>query len=386
MSSTMNELLRWLRPQKQRMVALLGRLVRAESPSFDKAAVDRCGNLLAAEWRKRGAKVEYLRQPERGDHLRCELWLGRGKPQGQILLLGHFDTVYGLGTLRRMPFQVRGGKAFGPGTFDMKGGLVQALFAVDALRACPAVAGQLRKRIVCLWNTDEEIGSASSRVAIEREARRSDAVLVLEPATAPDGKLKTGRKGVGEVEITVHGRAAHAGLEPAKGVNAVHELALQIERIARWNNPRRGITVNVDVVAGGSRANVIAERARAVVDVRVARLADAHAMNLKFLRLRPILSGARIEIHGGVTRPPLERKVTAELFRLAQRLGREIGLELEESFVGGGSDGNWTAALGIPTLDGLGAVGDGAHAAHEHILTRTMPRRAALLAGLISSL
>jgi glutamate carboxypeptidase len=379
----MKELLRCLRPQEQRMVALLGKLVRAESPSFNKAAVDRCGKLLAAEWRRRGAKVEFLRQPERGDHLRCELWLGRGMPRGQILLLGHFDTVYELGTLARMPFRVRGGKASGPGTFDMKGGLVQALFAVDALRACPAVAGRLRKRIVCLWNTDEEIGSASSRVAIEREARRSDAVLVLEPSTAPDGKLKTGRKGVGEVEITVHGRAAHAGLEPQKGVNAVHELALQIERIARWGNPRRGITVNVDVVEGGTRANVIAERARALVDVRVSRLADAHALNMKFLRLRPILPGARVLVSGGVTRPPLERKVTVELFRTAQRLGSEIGLRLDESFVGGGSDGNWTAALGIPTLDGLGAVGDGAHAAHEHVLTRAMPQRAALLAGLL---
>jgi glutamate carboxypeptidase len=383
MPTPMKELTRWLRPQEQRMTTLLARLVRSESPSDDKAAVDRCGQLLTAEWRRRGAKLEILRQSRRGDHLRVELWLGRGKPSGQILLLGHFDTVYPLGTLARMPFRVRDGKAYGPGTFDMKAGLVQALFAVDALHACGIA---LSKRIVCLWNSDEEIGSATSRAAIEREARRSDAVLVLEPSTAPDGKLKTGRKGVGTVEIIVTGRAAHAGLDPRGGVNAVHELALQIERIARFNQPRHGITVNVDVVEGGTRVNVIAEQARAQVDVRVARKADARTLNEKFRALRPILPGAKIKILGGVNRPPLERKVTVQLFRLARHLGREIGLQLEESFVGGGSDGNWTAALGIPTLDGLGAVGDGAHATHEHIIIRKMPDRAALLAGLMATI
>lgn len=385
------EILRVLRGRQSEMLRLLEKFVRCESPSFDKAAVDRFGEIVAAEWQKRGARVEILRQPKRGNHIRAEIWDGRGpssgvratSSSGQLMALGHLDTVYPLGTLATMPFRISGGRACGPGTFDMKGGLVQALFAVDALRAAKIA---LRKRLVFLWNSDEEIGSESSRKAIESEARRSDAVFVLEPAFGPDGRLKTGRKGVGTAEILVTGRSAHAGIEPERGINAVHELALQIARLMKMNDPRRGITVQATVIDGGTVSNVVPHHAHAEVDVRYTRLADAKPLDRKLHSLKPILPGAKIEIRGGITRPPLERTPqVAELFTRAKSLASEIGLSLAEASTGGGSDGNLTAALGIPTLDGLGAVGDGAHSPREHVIIRAMPERAALLAALFAS-
>ena len=379
----MRSMLGWLRLRERAMTRLLGRFVRAESPSFDKAAVDRFGRMVASEWRKRGATVKLLRQRERGDHVRAE-WRPRGNPaDGQILVLGHLDTVYDAGTIARMPFRVARGRAWGPGTFDMKGGLVIALYAVDAL----AAAGRLpEKRIVFLWTTDEEIGSESSRGVIEREAKRSEAVLVLEPASGLDGRVKTGRKGVGEIELIVTGRAAHAGLNPEDGINAIEEIALQIARISRWNQPQRGITVNAGVIEGGTRTNVIAERARALVDLRAAHAGDMRALERKFRALRPFLTGAKLQVLGGFNRPPLERKMSAALYAKARALANEMGVTLGETFVGGGSDGNFTAALGVPTLDGLGAVGEGAHSLRENIVIRALPERAALLAGLSSSL
>ena len=366
------------------MVRLLGRLVTVESPSFDKAGVDRLGRIVAAEWRRRGARVEFLKQTERGDHVRADLSLGRGHPEGQLLVLGHLDTVYPLGTLACMPFRVARGCAWGPGTFDMKGGLVIALFAVDALYRAGIT---LHKRLVFLWTSDEEIGSGSSRAAIEREAKRSDAVLVLEPAFGLDGRLKTQRKGVGEVTLRVTGRAAHAGIDPRKGVNAVHELALQIARLMRMNDPRRGITVQADVIAGGTFTNVIPEHAEARIDVRIAHASDARRLNRKLHALRPILKGAKLEVRGGINRPPLERTAAVRaLFVHAQSLAREMGFALGEASVGGGSDGNFTAALGVPTLDGLGAVGNGAHSPREHAIIRALPERAALLAALLATL
>ena len=382
-SNVFGELLGELRRRETQMTRLLGRFVRAESPSYDKAAVDRFGRLLAAEWRKRGARVELLRQRKRGDHLRATLWRGPGRPRGQILVLGHLDTVYDLGTLAGIPFRVSRGRAWGPGTYDMKSGLVIALFAADALARREL---QPRKRMVFLWTSDEEIGSKTSRVWIEREARRSDAVLVLEPSSGLDGRLKTARKAVGEIELIVTGRAAHAGISPGNGVNAVHELALQIARVARFNDPRRGISVNADVVEGGTRTNVIAARARALVDVRAARAADMRRLEAKLRRLRPVLPGARLEVRGGFSRPPMERSRSAALFRKAQALARQMGLKLEESSTGGGSDGNFTAALGVPTLDGLGGVGEGAHSLGECVLVRALPERAALLAALLATL
>jgi glutamate carboxypeptidase len=264
----------------------------------------------------------------------------------------------------------------------MKAGLVQALFAFDALQR----AGEpLRKRIVFLWTSDEEIGSDSSRAVIEKEARRSDAVLVLEPSFGPRGLLKTSRKGVGEAEIIVHGRASHAGLAPQEGVNAVHELARQITRIQEWNDVRRGITVNADIIEGGTRTNVIAERARAVLDLRALRSADMRRIERRLHALRPTQPGARLEIRGGFNRAPFERKVSTALFARAESLASQMGLSLGQCTAGGGSDGNLTAALGVPTLDGLGAVGDGAHSSREHVFLNTMPARAALLAALLAA-
>ena len=379
----MRSLLDWLRPRERAMTRLLGRFVEAESPSFDKTAVDRFGRIVASEWKKRSATVALLRQRERGDHVRVE-WRPRGRgTTAQILVLGHLDTVYDTGAIARMPFRVSRGRAWGSGAFDMKGGLVIGLFAMDAL----AAAGCLpEKKIVFLWTSDEEIGSESSRATIEREARRSDAVLVLEPAAGLDGRVKTGRKGVGEFEIVATGRAAHAGLNPQDGINAIEEIARQVGRISRWNQPRRGITVNAGVIEGGTRTNVIPERARVLVDLRAARFEDMRALERKFRALRPILRGAKLEIRGGFNRPPMERKMCAALYGKARALAREMGITLGEASVGGGSDGNFTAALGVPTLDGLGAVGDGAHSPSENIVVRAMPERAALLAGLLTTL
>jgi len=375
-----SQLLQSLITRQPEMLATLRRLVLAESPSLEKAAADRCCGLLAAEWRKRGARVERLAQKHRGDHLRVTWWPGKSRFAGQLLVLGHYDTVYATGTLRKMPFRVSAGKAYGPGTFDMKGGLVQALFAFEALKLTGA---SLHKRLVFLWTSDEEIGSESAEKFIEAEARRSDAVFVLEPSLGPKGLLKTARKGVGTAEIIIHGRASHAGLAPEEGVNAVHELARQISRIEQWNDLRRGVTVNADIIEGGTRSNVIAEYARAVLDLRALRASDIRLIEHRLHALRPILKGARLEVRGGFSRAPLERKSSAALFARAKSLAAQMGLALGECTAGGGSDGNLTAALGIPTLDGLGAVGDGAHSAHEHILVNTMPARAALLAALL---
>lgn len=373
----------WLRKRESAMARLLGEFVRAESPSFDKGAVDRFGKIVAAEWNRRGARVTLLRQRDRGNQIRAEWNPGGIRGKGQILVLGHLDTVHGLGTLARMPFHISRGRAYGPGAFDMKSGLVIGLFAVDALAATRCMPG---KRVVFLWTSDEEAGSGTSRGPIEREARRSDAVLVLEPASGLDGRVKTGRKGVGEFEIVATGRAAHAGLNPEDGINAIREIALQIARISRWNQPKRGITLSPGVIEGGTRTNVIPEHARVVVDVRAARAGDMRALERKFRALRPIVRDATLQIRGGFNRPPMERKTSAALYASARALASEIGLELGEAFVGGGSDGSFTAGLGVPTLDGLGAVGEGAHGPNENIVIRALPERAALVAGLIAAI
>lgn len=380
----MKRLLRGLRPRTRAMVQLLGKFVCCESPSHQKAAVDRMGKLVANEWRRRGAKVRILRQATSGNHVQAEIWFGQGRPKGQIMVLGHLDTVYPIGTLAAVPFRVRGGRAFGPGTFDMKAGLVLALAAIDALTM---LAFQPEKRLVFFWNSDEEIGSHASRAAIEREARRSDAVLVLEPAAGREGKLKTARKGVGTVELIITGRASHAGLDPGAGVNAVHELAEQIVRLEGVNNPKRGISLQATVIDGGTVSNVVPHHARAEVDIRYTHAADAPKIERQLRALRPILAGARLEVRGEINRPPLERTpAVLWLFHHAQKLMREIGSQLDEAWVGGGSDGNFTAALGVPTLDGLGAIGNGAHSAFEHVVIRSLPERAALLAGLLATL
>jgi glutamate carboxypeptidase len=377
-------LLKDLRAQTPEMLACLRRLVECESPSLEKAAADRCCALLAEEWRALGASVERIPQEARGDHLRITWSLndipGQSKPSAQLLVLGHYDTVYASGSLQRMPFRMQGGKAFGPGVFDMKGGIVQALFAARALRQAKA---PVRKRVVFLWTSDEEIGSGTSRKLLEGEALRSQAVFVLEPSFGPRGLLKTSRKGVGEAELLVHGRASHAGLAPQDGINAIHELAAQITRIEKWNNAKRGITVNADIVEGGTRTNVVAERARAMLDLRALRIADMRSIEKRLHALLPVHRGARLEVRGGFDRPPLERAISANLYARAKKVGAEMGVQLGECCAGGGSDGNLTAALGVPTLDGMGTVGGGAHSSDEFIVVSKLPERAALLAAML---
>ena len=376
------EFLRLLKPRLPQMLAVLRQFVEAESPSLEKSAADRCCALIAAAWGKNDVRVERLQQKSRGDHLRITYWPGKARPAGQLLVLGHYDTVYSTGTLRKMPFRASGGKAYGPGIFDMKAGIVQALFALQALQE---VKAEVRKRLVFLWTSDEEIGSESSRKLLAAEARRSDAVFVLEPSFGPRGLLKTARKGVGTAELTVHGRASHAGLAPQEGVNAIYELAQQLARIEKWNDLRRGVTINAGTIKGGSRSNVIPELAHVALDLRARRDSDMRDLERKLHSLRAVHRGVRLEITGGFDRPPLERKMSADLFARAKSLAARMDLSVGECTVGGGSDGNFTAALGIPTLDGLGAVGDGAHSAHEHILINTIPARAALLAALLAA-
>jgi glutamate carboxypeptidase len=364
------------------MLATLNKFVVAESPSLEKAPTDRCCDIIAAEWHKRRVRVERLAQKSHGDQLRITWWPGKSRPAGQLLVLGHYDTVYASGTLAKMPFRLTAGKVYGPGTFDMKAGIVQALFALDALEQSTE---PLRKRVVFLWTSDEEIGSDVSRKLIETEARRSDAVLVLEPSFGRRGLLKTARKGIGEAELVAYGRASHAGLAPQEGINAIHEISRQLAKIQQWNDLRRGVTINAGVIEGGTRTNVIPERARVVLDLRALRIADMQCLERRLTALRPILPGARIEVTGGFNRAPLERKISAALFARAKSLAAQMGLSIGECTVGGGSDGNLTAACGVPTLDGLGAVGDGAHSAHEHVIAKTMPERAALLAVLLTT-
>ena len=389
MTEKLPEMAGFLRSREPAMLRLLKRFVRCESPTDSKSAVDTFGRIVAGEWRKRAAKVEFLRRESAGNHLRIS-WPAPSERRdrhsgrsGQILVLGHLDTVYEIGTVRTMPFRVNGGRAFGPGIFDMKGGLVIALFAIDALAHARWVP---RRRIVFLWTSDEETGSGSSREAIEREAGRSAAVLVLEPANGPEGKLKTRRKATGTAELVITGRAAHAGLDPGAGVNAVHELALQAARLMRLNNRRRGVTVNPTIAQGGTRSNVIPAQARLTIDLRAETLADMRAIERKLKAIRPILRGARVAREGGFSRPPLERRASAELFSRARELARGLGFSVEECLAGGGSDGNFTAALGVPTLDGLGAVGEGAHSPDEQVILSALPQRAALLAGLLATL
>jgi glutamate carboxypeptidase len=396
-SEKLPEMLRFLRARQPSMLRLLKRFVHCESPTDSKPAVDHFARLIAAEWRERRAKVEWLTRKDAGNHLRIT-WpasagrMGSGVQAGtnanrehskQILVLGHMDTVYALGTIRNTPFRVSRGRAFGPGAFDMKGGLVIALFAIDAL----ARANWLpHRRVVFLWTSDEETGSKGSREIIEREARRSMAVLVLEPAGGLNGQLKTRRKATGTAEVIITGRASHAGLDPGAGVNALHELALQVAGLMRLNDSRRGITVNPTIAEGGTRSNVIPAEARLTLDLRAETLADMRRVERQLKALRPILPGASVQVEGGFSRPPLEGRASAALFSHASKLAGKLGFSIGECLAGGGSDGNFTAALGVPTLDGLGAVGDGAHSTGEQVIVSALPERAALLAALLATL
>ena len=379
----MDEVLAHVQAQQNELIALIRRFVECESPSDDPHAVNGFVDLIASTVEP-FAGVETFARGEFGRHLLCEFALpGPAKRKGDILALGHSDTVWPMGTLAKMPFRNEKGRLWGPGVLDMKAGIAFFIFAMRALRDLDI---PVRSRVRMLINSDEEVGSDSSRHLTQETARRAKAVLVLEPGTGLEGKLKTARKGVGDYTINVHGRASHAGVDFTAGASAIVELARQIERVGGFTNLKRGITVNPGLISGGSRSNVVAAEASAVVDIRVPRLRDAEVLDRKFRALKPFDKRCKIEVSGGLNRPPMERSVAiVQLFRTAQQLARELGVELEESMTGGGSDGSLTAALGIRTLDGLGGVGEGAHAVHESALLREIPRRTALLAGLLGS-
>ena len=361
------------------MLAFIRALVETESPSLEKAAVDRCGELLTETFSRVGARVRVHRRSNVGDIVQADFVPARRNREKPILLLGHFDTVWETGTLKTMPCREDKGRLYGPGVYDMKAGIAIALYAMRAL----VENGGLERPVTFLLNTDEEMHSDHSRELIEATAKRCAAVLVFEPS-ADKGAVKTARKGVGEFNVKVIGVAAHAGLNFVAGANALVELARQIDKISGFTDLKRGMTVSVGVARGGTRPNVVPANAEAVVDARIAQAKDAARLQKLFRGLKPINQKCKLEVSGGINRMPLERKDgVIELYKKAAQVADSLGFKLGEAAVGGGSDGNFTAALGIPTLDGLGAVGDGAHAVHEHVTISELPRRVALAAGLM---
>jgi glutamate carboxypeptidase len=365
------------------MLSLLRHMVEIESPSDDKAAVDRMGAFLAEAFERLGGQVTFYPQELAGNHLKAEFAGGASGGSGRpVLLLGHFDTVWPMGTLAKMPFQIKDGRAFGPGVYDMKAGIAMMIFALWALKE----SGAAHRPVTILLDTDEEVGSTTGRPIVEATAKDCEAVLVLEPSQGPQGHLKTSRKGVGDVTIRVRGRASHSGVDFEKGRSAIVELARQLLEIVKFTDLSRGITVNPGVIQGGTRSNVIAAEAWAEVDLRIARAADAAELEKKFAALKPVDPECSIELSGGINRPPMERtEGTVRLFGLAKEIAAGMGWKVDESSTGGGSDGNFTSALGIPTLDGLGALGEGAHASNESVVVQELPQRTALLTALIQS-
>ena len=359
----------WLRQTIEHLVAL-------ESPTLDAPAVDTCRAELARQLATIGGRVRTAAGQDKGGHLIAEF----GGGGGRILLLGHFDTVWPVGTLLRMPVVERDGRLFGPGVLDMKSGIAIGMLA---LRALAAASPGPTPHVAFLLTADEETGSQTSRALVEEEALRSEAVLVLEPAL-PDGALKTARKGCGQFEITVTGIAAHAGIAPERGANAILELCDQIQSAERLQDASQGTSLTVTLVAGGTRSNVVPAHATATIDARAFSMAEAQRVTNALFGLRANRPGTTVHVSGGIERPPLERsRSVAALYDMARSVGRQLGIEISEGATGGGSDGNFTAALGVPTLDGLGGIGDGAHALHEHVVLDALAPRAALVAGLI---
>lgn len=369
---------------QQREAALVERLrtlVEIESPTADKPGVDRAQSVFA-EWAEAaGGNVKRHAHREFGDSLEVRF----GKPargQKPTLLLGHLDTVWALGTLATMPFRATGDRIAGPGVLDMKAGVLMALAAVETLLEL----GLLQRPVTLLIHGDEEVGSPASRKLTEQVASRCEAVYVLEPAQGDAGAYKTARKGVGHYRLAVKGVAAHSGVDFQKGHSAVVELARQIEALHALTDLSKGITVNPGVIGGGTCSNVIAAEAWVEIDVRIARTRDMARMDNKLHSLRPFDPSCSLEMSGGMNRPPMERsRATAALFRRAAKLAGEMGIALEEAATGGASDGNLTAALGIATLDGMGAVGAGAHATHEHLERKHLAMRTALLAAMLAA-
>ncbi len=361
----------------------LEQLVKTESPTEDKAGVDAAASLTAGWFQALGAKTRRHRQKQFGDLLELR-FPGRAvrKQAAPVLLLGHLDTVWPTGTLTRMPYRRARNRICGPGVFDMKAGVVMALHALAALRT----TGAPHPPVIVLLNSDEEVGSPVSRPFTEKLAKDCAAVFVLEPAQGPQGAYKTARKGVGDYTLQVQGVAAHSGVDFEKGHSAVLELARLLTRVAGFTDLKTGLTVNPGVIRGGTRANVVAAQAEAEVDVRIARRKDAVRVDRMFHALGASNRACKLTVTGGINRPPMEHTpAIAALFRQAQQLAAELGIALEEAGTGGGSDGNFTAALGIPTLDGMGACGEGAHAAHESIQLDSLVPRTALLAAMIQA-
>jgi glutamate carboxypeptidase len=356
----------------------LEELVRVESPSEDPAAVDAAQQLSAGWAAVLGGKTKRYPQKNFGDVYELRFGPTRSR-QRPVLILGHLDTVWPHGTLKSMPWSNKGGKLSGPGVLDMKAGVVMALTAVSVLNEL----NRLRP-VTLLLVSEEEIGSPVSRPITERLAQQSSAVFVLEPAQGL--ALKTARKGVGHYDLHVTGVGAHSGVDFERGHSAVLELARQIERISAFTDLSRGLTVNPGVISGGTRSNVIAAEAHVEIDVRIARASDEKRVDRLFRSLRPFDKACKLTLTGGINRPPMERKAgTIALFKQAKKLAGELGFALDEASTGGGSDGNFTAALGVPTLDGMGAIGAGAHASHEHILLDHIVPRTALLAAMLAT-
>lgn len=374
-------LLAAVRLREKQLIGWTQKLVEMESPSDNKQAVDGLVSLVAAECKRLGGRVRRHRQRGFGDLLEARFG-PRRSGEKPILLLGHLDTVWPIGTLHHMPFREADGRLWGPGVLDMKAGVAMAMAALEILEE----KGLLKRPVAVLLNSDEEIGSPGSRPITEKLAAECAAVLVLEPAQGMEGAYKTARKGVGNYTVRISGVAAHSGLDFERGHSAIAELARQIETIGGFTDLSRGITVNTGVIGGGSRSNVVAAEAWAEIDVRVARLADGRKIEKLFRSLRVIDAGCRIKVEGGLNRPPMERtRGTAMLFVQAATLARAMGLSLQEASTGGGSDGNFTSALGIATLDGMGAVGEGAHAEHESLLVEHLAPRTALLAAMVTN-
>jgi glutamate carboxypeptidase len=376
----MRALLAGARRKEKALLELTKRLVAAESPSDVKNAVDVCVDLVAAHAKALGGRIKLHRQRAFGDVLEVRFGAkSRTGAAGRVLLLGHLDTVWPLGTLKTMACRLSGGRLWGPGTFDMKAGVAMALTALEML----VEADLLGKEIVFLLNSDEEVGSPVSRPITEALASECGAVFVLEPAQGL--ACKTARKGTGNWRIDVAGRAAHAGVDFEKGVSAIRELARVVEAVSGWTDLERGLTVSVGVAGGGTKLNVVPAEAWAEVDVRFARKADGPRMERKFAGLKAVDRRCTLAVTGGINRPPMERlRGTVRLYERAKALAAELGFVLEEASTGGASDGNFTAALGVPTLDGLGAVGEGAHARHESVVVEHLAPRTALLAGLLA--
>jgi glutamate carboxypeptidase len=379
----MDQILANVRRKQKEMIAFLKDLVECESPSNDPKAIRRFCELFSGRISDI-ADCRFIPGGKFGPHLQCDFRLPGDRKKGQILALGHSDTVYSMGTLAKMPFRSTKGRLMGPGVLDMKAGLV---FFVSAMRTLRDLNIPVARNVRLQLNSDEEVGSETSRPLTEKEARRSVAVLVLEPGQGIEGKLKTARKGVGDYKVLVKGKSAHAGVDFSAGASAIVELARQIERITTFTDLKRGMTVNPGVISGGTRTNVIAAEALAEVDIRIARMKDAAVLDRKFHSLRPFDKRCSIEVSGGMNRPPMERSAgIVSLFRKAQALALDLDVKLEESSTGGGSDGNFTAGIGTPTLDGLGGVGEGAHSPGEYILIERIADRTALLAKLIQTI